>query len=183
MPLSPEFANCICPGWTKVVKDMKPPQLAPGQEWVWAYPRPPRLERSQRIVRIEFGGREIARSSRTWRVLETSHPPVFYIPYDDVASDVLRPAAGGSFCEWKGRASYYDLVAADRTSELAAWTYLKPHRDYAPIANAVAFYPARVDAAYVDDERVQAQPGDFYGGWITREIVGPFKGPPGTEGW
>lgn len=162
---------------------MRPPQLEPGQEWVWNYPRPPRLERSERLVRIEFAGLEVARSARTWRVLETSHPPVFYVPRDDIAVDALRPADGSSLCEWKGRATYYDLIVGDRVAERAAWTYLEPYPQYAALANAVAFYPARVDAAYVDNERVRAQPGDFYGGWITSDIIGPFKGARGTEGW
>ncbi|HEV3154275.1 MAG TPA: DUF427 domain-containing protein [Candidatus Baltobacteraceae bacterium] len=159
------------------------PKLEPGQEWVWDYPRPPRIERSKRLVRIEFAGLEIARSARTWRVLETSHPPVFYIPCEDLAVDALRPAAGSSLCEWKGRATYYDLVVGDRVAERAAWAYLAPYPHYAQLSNSIAFYPARVDAAYVDDERVRGQPGDFYGGWITSEIIGPFKGARGTEGW
>jgi uncharacterized protein (DUF427 family) len=162
---------------------MKPPQLDPGQEWVWAYPRPPRLECSERLVRVEFAGSEIARSTRAWRVLETSHPPIFYIPREDVATDALRSAIGGSFCEWKGVASYYDIVVGEHVAKRAAWTYEAPLSPYAALACAIAFYPGRVDAAYVDDERVQPQAEDFYGGWITHEIVGPFKGAPGTESW
>ncbi|HZT14153.1 MAG TPA: DUF427 domain-containing protein [Candidatus Baltobacteraceae bacterium] len=162
---------------------MQRPPLGPGQEWVWDYPRPPRLVRSERSIRVVFAGKEIARTLRAWRVLETSHPPVVYIPRQDVAMDFLRPAAGDSYCEWKGRAAYYDLVAPERVSERAGWTYEHPNPRYAEIADAIAFYPGRVDAAYVDDELVQAQAGDFYGGWITREIIGPFKGVRGTEGW
>ena len=157
--------------------------VGPGQESVWDYPRPPRLEQSQRLIRVEFGGVEIARSSRAWRILETSHPPVFYIPRDDVKMEFMRAATGSSFCEWKGSASYFDIVTPERTSQRAAWTYERPSRAYAALAGALAFYPSRVDACFVDDERVVAQAGDFYGGWITPEVVGPFKGGPGTMGW
>lgn len=153
------------------------------KESVWGYPRPPRLERSSRLIRVEFAGMEIARTTRAWRILETSHPPVFYIPREDVLPGALRPGRGTSFCEWKGSASYFDVVSGDRVSPRAAWSYAHPVERYAAIKDAVAFYPSRVDAAFVDDERVQAQAGDFYGGWITHEILGPFKGEPGTEGW
>lgn len=162
---------------------MQRPQLAPGQEWVWDYPRPPRLERSESLIVVAFAGREIARTSMAWRVVETSHPPVFYIPADDVAMECLREASGGSFCEWKGAASYYDLVAGEYRTSRGAWSYPHPQATYAELAGAIAFYPGRVDAAYVDGERVRPQPGDFYGGWITDTIVGPLKGPRGTEGW
>jgi uncharacterized protein (DUF427 family) len=162
---------------------MKRPSLAPGQEWVWDYPRPPRLERSVQVIAVVFDGVEIARSTRAMRILETSHPPVYYIPRDDVRMEFLKPAPGRSFCEWKGSASYYDLATPSRTSPKAAWTYPAPVPSYAMLADAIAFYPGRVDACFVGDERVQAQAGDFYGGWITSEIVGPFKGGPGTAGW
>lgn len=159
------------------------PSLAPGQEWVWDYPRPPRMERSARIVRVTFDGLEIARSNRTLRILETSHPPVYYFPPEDVMRSHLSRADGTSYCEWKGSASYYDLTVGTRYAARAAWTYEHPSHAYADLARYIAFYPGRVDACYIDDERVDAQPGDFYGGWITSEIVGPFKGPPGTKGW
>ncbi|GAC1613495.1 MAG: DUF427 domain-containing protein [Vulcanimicrobiaceae bacterium] len=162
---------------------MKRPQLTAGQEWVWDYPRPPRLERVSATIRIEFDGREIARSTRAWRVLETSHPPVYYIPIADIEADVLSSADGESFCEWKGVAHYYDLISGTRRSPQAAWAYAHPATAFAPIANHLAFYASRVDACYVNETRVQAQPGDFYGGWITPEIVGPFKGGAGTRGW
>jgi uncharacterized protein (DUF427 family) len=162
---------------------VKRPDLQPGQEWVWEYPRPPRLERSERLVRVEFAGIEIARTTRALRILETSHPPVYYIPPGDVAMDLLQAARGTTFCEWKGTASYYDIEAGDRTSPRAAWTYHHPDRRYAELRDHLAFYPSRVDACYVGDERVLAQEGDFYGGWITPEIVGPFKGGAGTFGW
>jgi uncharacterized protein (DUF427 family) len=152
-------------------------------ESVWDYPRPPRLEASQKTVVVVFAGIEIARSTRAWRVLETSHPPVYYIPRDDVRADLLRPAAGSSFCEWKGVASYVDVVVGETVAARAAWLYERPTANFAAIAGALAFYPSRVDACYVDGECVQAQPGDFYGGWITNDITGPFKGGPGTMGW
>jgi uncharacterized protein (DUF427 family) len=152
-------------------------------ESVWDYPRPPRLEASQRRVRVEFAGELIADTTRAYRVLETSHPPVYYIPPEDVRSETLRPSRRHSFCEWKGRASYYDLVVGERVVRDAAWYYPDPTSPFVAIRDHVAFYPGRVDAAFVDDEQVQAQAGDFYGGWITAEIEGPFKGGPGTAGW
>ena len=152
-------------------------------ESVWDYPRPPRLEASRRPVRVEFAGEVIAETTRAYRVLETSHPPVYYIPPEDVRSESLRPSRRHSFCEWKGRASYYDLVVGEREVRDAAWYYPDPTSPFAAIRDYVAFYPSRVDAAFVDGERVQAQAGDFYGGWITAENEGPFKGGPGTAGW
>jgi uncharacterized protein (DUF427 family) len=151
-------------------------------ESVWDYPRPPRVERSGKRVRIVHAGETVADSDRCWRVLETSHPPVYYVPRDDV-SGRLRPAAGSSFCEFKGTAGYWDLVAGDRTVANAAWSYEHPTADYAGLAGAIAFYPGRVDECTVDGERVVPQDGDFYGGWITADIAGPFKGGAGTAGW
>lgn len=162
---------------------LKPDPVGPGQESVWAYPRPPRLERTPRRLRIEIDGRTIAETTSAWRVLETSHPPVYYLPPADLDMAALVPAEGSSFCEFKGRARYFDYVAGARRIERIAWAYPQPSRAFAAIANYLAFYASRVDACYVDDERVRAQDGDFYGGWITSEIVGPFKGAPGTWGW
>ena len=159
------------------------PRLEPGQEWVWDYPRPPRLERVERLVRVIAGGVEIARSQRALRILETSHPPVYYVPPQDVRMDLLRPASGSSFCEWKGAASYYDLVMDKERIAKVAWSYAKPSAPYGDLAGYLAFYPGKVEACYVGDERVQPQAGDFYGGWITSEIVGPFKGGAGTSFW
>jgi uncharacterized protein (DUF427 family) len=116
-------------------------------------------------------------------VLETSHPPVFYIPPEDVRMDLLGKTDRVTYCEFKGMASYYTITVADRSAVNAAWCYENPVRGYEAISRYIAFYPARMGACYVNDERVQAQPGDFYGGWITSEIVGPFKGDPGTRGW
>ena len=155
----------------------------PGQESVWDYPRPPRLEHSSRRIRIEFGGETIVDTRRAKRVLETSHPPVYYLPIEDVQPGVLTRSDGSSHCEWKGRAAYHDLTVGDRSEADVAWTYPEPTGAFAPIAGHVAFYPGRMDRCLVDDEVVAAQPGDFYGGWVTSDIVGPFKGGPGSMGW
>ncbi len=155
----------------------------PGQESVWDYPRPPRLEDSSRHIQIVAAGEIIADTRRAKRILETSHPPVYYIPPEDVRMDLLRRATGSSWCEWKGEASYYDVVVAERVIARAAWCYARPVAAYAGIANYLAFYPSKMDRCTVDGEVVRAQEGDFYGGWITSEIVGPFKGAPGTLGW
>ena len=155
----------------------------PGQESVWDYPRPPRVENYPGVVVIEFGGKEIARTGRAVRVLETSHPPVFYIPEADFVRGSLQPVDGGTWCEFKGEAAYYDVVAGAARAERAAWTYPSPTAGFEVLAGAVAVYPGRMGRCLVDGEEVQAQPGDFYGGWITSRVVGPFKGPPGTWGW
>ncbi len=152
-------------------------------ESVWDYPRPPRVEPSHKLVRVEFAGEVIAETTHALRVLETSHPPVYYIPPEDVRSEFLRPSRRHTWCEFKGEASYYDLVVGGREVSEAAWCYPEPASRFAAIRDHIAFYPGRVDAAWVDDERVQPQEGDFYGGWITSEIDGPFKGAPGTSGW
>ena len=155
----------------------------PGQESVWDYPRPPRLERSDKHIKIVVNDIAIADSKNTYRVLETSHPPSYYIPPSDLKSEYLKPSNHQSFCEWKGLASYYDLVVEDRIISNAGWYYPHPNEDFAPIMNYVAFYPSKMDACYVDGELVQAQAGDFYGGWVTKDIVGPFKGGIGSWGW
>jgi uncharacterized protein (DUF427 family) len=152
-------------------------------ERVWDYPRPPALVPCERRVRIELGGTVIADSTRALRVLETSHPPTLYVPPQDVADGVLRPAARSTWCEFKGRAVYFDVVAGDREERAAAWAYPEPEPAYAALRDHIAVYPGRMDACWLDDERVQAQEGDFYGGWITADLVGPFKGGPGTHGW
>ena len=152
-------------------------------ESVWDYPRPPALVACERRVRIELGGVRLADSTRALRVLETSHPPTVYIPPEDVAMEYLKPARGRSLCEWKGRAGYLDVAVGDRREEAAAWRYLEPAPAYAALAGYVSFYPGRMDACHLGDERVEAQPGDFYGGWVTSDNEGPFKGGPGTRGW
>ncbi|NEQ30086.1 MAG: DUF427 domain-containing protein [Leptolyngbya sp. SIO4C5] len=155
----------------------------PGQESVWDYPRPPKLEASNKHIQVVFNGITVADTHRAQRVLETSHPPVYYIPPADIQLEHLQPTSGSSFCEWKGRAAYYTLSVGDRQVENVAWYYPEPTPRFQAIQNYVAFYPAKVDACYVDGEQVQAQQGDFYGGWITPDIVGPFKGGTGTWGW
>jgi uncharacterized protein (DUF427 family) len=152
-------------------------------ENVWDYPRPPALVRCERRVRIELGGITIADSTRALRVLETSHPPTIYVPRADVAEGVLRATAHTSFCEWKGRAAYEDVAAGGRLVERGAWHYPDPAAPYAALAGHVSFYPGRMDGAWLGAERVRAQPGDFYGGWITRDLRGPYKGGAGTAGW
>ena len=153
------------------------------RESVWDYPRPPRVEPSDRRVRVEAGGIVVADTRRALRVLETSHPPVFYVPPESVRRELLRPSSRRTICEFKGVASYHDLMVGGRVIRDAAWSYRDPRPGYESLRNHLAFYPGKVYACYVDDERVAAQPGDFYGGWITSEIEGPFKGGPGTRGW
>ncbi len=155
----------------------------PGQESVWDYPRPPRLEDSDKRIEVVFGGVTIADTARAKRVLETSHPPVYYVPPEDVRMEHLSLAEGTSFCEWKGAARYYDVSAGGQVARRAAWFYPDPVPAYASLKDHVAFYPSRMDACFVSGERVRAQEGDFYGGWITSGIAGPFKGAPGTWGW
>ncbi len=150
---------------------------------MWDYPRPPRLEQDARRVRVVLGGEVIADTDRAYRVLETSHPPTFYLPRAAFADGALAPAEGSSFCEWKGRAAYLDVTGGGRTAARAAWFYPSPSPRFAALADHVSLYPGRMDACVVGDERVEAQEGDFYGGWITPEVVGPFKGAPGTWGW
>ncbi len=155
----------------------------PNQESVWDYPRPPQLEACEHRIKIVVDEETIVLSDKSFRVLETSHPPVYYLPSDSVRMDLMRQTVHGSFCEWKGHAHYFSLNIAGREIENVAWSYKSPTERFAAIAGFLAFYPSRVDACFVDDERVTAQDGDFYGGWITSKIVGPFKGAPGTLGW
>ncbi|MGZ5367834.1 MAG: DUF427 domain-containing protein [Aeromicrobium sp.] len=152
-------------------------------ENVWDYPRPPSIEPSDERIVIELGGHVIADSTRSLRVCETSHPPTYYLPTEAFVEGVLRPATGTSLCEWKGEASYFDLVTPERIASRAAWTYPEPRRRFAALDDHVAVYPGRVDRCTVDGETVQPQDGDFYGGWITSRVTGPFKGAPGTMGW
>ncbi len=155
----------------------------PGQESVWDYPRPPALEQVADQVRIMLAGECIVNSSGTYRVLETSHPPVYYIPAGDVRRDILVPEKHTSGCEFKGTAHYWSLEVNETRSANAAWSYPNPTAAFEPITDYLAFYASRVDSCWVGDKRVQSQAGDFYGGWITDNVVGPFKGEPGTWGW
>ena len=153
-------------------------------EHVDDYPRPPRLEREERRIRIVLGGQTIADTTEAWRVLETTHPPSYYLPPSAFAPGTLVASPGrGSMCEWKGRAVYWTLQAGGRTATGAGWSYPTPTTAFVPIADHIAVYAGAMDSCFVGDERVTPQPGGFYGGWITAELVGPFKGGPGTEFW
>lgn len=165
--------------------DLKMKRIEPkaGQESVWDYPRPPKLEQTHKHLKIVYNGEIIAETNRAFRVLETSHPPVYYFPPEDVRMEFLTEAGGESFCEWKGAANYYDLTVGRKSVKSAAWFYPNPTPNFAEIKDYLAFYPSKMDACFVNDELVKSQQGDFYGGWITSEIVGPFKGGAGTWGW
>lgn len=164
---------------------MFPQRIKPqiGQESVWDYPRPPRIELSSKRVQVVFNDVIIADTQRSKRVLETSHPPVYYIPPEDVDPLYLQKSFHQTYCEWKGIANYYHITVEEEHTLNAAWYYGNPTPYFAILKNHLAFYPSRVDACYVNGEKAQAQPGDFYGGWITKDIVGPFKGDIGTSGW
>lgn len=155
----------------------------PGQESVWDYPRPPRLEPVSQRLRVVFADEVIAETRHGLRVLETSHPPVYYFPPDDVRQEFVERSTRTSGCEWKGLAVYAHVVVGERRAAFAAWGYPEPLAPYEALRDHLAFYAGKMDACYVGDERVRPQPGDFYGGWITDAIVGPFKGGPGTWGW
>ena len=152
-------------------------------EYVRDYPRPPRVELAIQRVRIVYHRQTIADTTHAQRVLETYGAPVYYLPPADVRIELLTETARTTLCEWKGSASYYSLRVGDRTLENVAWTYHQPNPGYAAIRDHIAFYCAPMDACYVGDEQVRPQPGRFYGGWITDDVIGPFKGEPGTEGW
>ena len=154
-----------------------------GQESVWDYPRPPRLELSPKHLKIIFNGVIIADTKSSYRVLETSHPPVYYLPPQDIKMEYLQAKAEKSFCEWKGLAGYYNITVGDQQAINAAWYYPDPTPEFQAIKDYLAFYPAKMTACYADGELVQAQPGNFYGGWITSDVVGPFKGVPNSWGW
>ena len=180
------------PAWALAARDRwqwrgegRPPFAAvpgPDQFSVWDYPRPPCLVPETREVVIFWGDVEVARTRRAIRVLETSHPPSFYLPFDDIAQGLLQPAAGTSFCEWKGPACYWTLVDGKRRLARVAWSYAQPLVGAEALANCVAFYPQGLSCS-VDGAIVAPQPGGFYGGWITPELTGPFKGEAGSEGW
>ena len=161
----------------------KPDPPAPGQESVWDYPRPPHLQPANCRIQVVLGGVTIADTSGALRVLETSHPPVYYLPPGDIVRGTLTPSGRRSFCEFKGWASYSTVSAGGRAEPAAAWAYLDPSPGYEAMAGYVAFYAARMDACYVDGERATPQPGGFYGGWVTSSVAGPFKGVPGSNAW
>ncbi|HEV2068575.1 MAG TPA: DUF427 domain-containing protein [Acidimicrobiales bacterium] len=155
----------------------------PGQESVWDYPRPPRLEPTTQRLAVVLGGVTIAETDRGVRVLETSHPPVYYLPAADFVDGALSPVQGGSYCEFKGQAAYLDVAGGGRVERAAGWHYPRPSPGFEMLIGYVGVYVARMDACLVDDERAEPQPGGFYGGWITSSVVGPFKGGPGSWGW
>ncbi|MFU7527568.1 DUF427 domain-containing protein [Qipengyuania sp. ASV99] len=160
------------------------PELAePGQESVWDYPRPAIAEPTPRRIEIIHRGIGLADSRNAWRTLETSHPPTYYIPPSDIAMEYLRPNPRRTLCEWKGQARYFDIVMGDHRVEAAAWYYSDPAPSFARIKDYLAFYPDPLDRCCVDGEQVTPQPGGFYGGWISRFEVGPFKGGPGSRFW
>ena len=172
------------PGWRlRYHSAMKEGVTGRGRESVWEYPRPPRVERCLQRLRVEFNGETLADTSRAYRVLETSHPPNYYIPQVDVKMELLRPNDARSFCEYKGEACYWDIHAGARISIAAAWSYPSPSQAYSVLRDHLSFYPQRVDGCFVAEERVHPQEGDFYGGWITSNLIGPFKGGPGSRGW
>lgn len=152
-------------------------------ESVWDYPRPPRVEPTDEHVRVTLGGVVIADSRAALRVLETSHPPTYYLPRDAFTEGALTPSPGASMCEWKGAASYLTLAGGDRVEQGAGWHYPTPLPGFEALRGHIALYPARMDRVEVDGEVVVPQAGGFYGGWITSRVVGPFKGAPGTRGW
>jgi uncharacterized protein (DUF427 family) len=180
------------PDWLQAARDQwqwrghgRPPFAVPpgpGQVSVWDFPRPPALAPDTREVVVTWGGLEVARTRRAIRVLETAHPPSFYLPWSDVARHLLQPAPGGSYCEWKGPARYWSLVDGEKRLPGVAWSYPEPLAGAEALADCVAFYPTALDCR-VDGAPVRPQPGGFYGGWITPELVGPFKGDPGSGGW
>jgi uncharacterized protein (DUF427 family) len=161
----------------------KPIQPQPGQESVWDYPRPPRLEPCQKKIEIICQGITLANTEKSYRVLETSHPPVYYLPPEDIKMEYLQKMTQTSFCEWKGRAGYYAVKIGDQIIPNAAWFYPEPTPGFLPMKNYIAFYAHLMDGCYVDGEKATPQPGNFYGGWITSDLVGPFKGEPGSWGW
>lgn len=180
----PEWAQRARSAWQFDGRTRPPFAVPPvaGQESVWDYPRPPRLAPDAREIVVRLGDHEIARSRRSVRVLETASPPTFYLAPDDVRLECLEPERGRSRCEWKGEARYWSVVVPGRRVAAAAWSYDDPLPGFESLRGWVGFYPGLVEC-FVDGVRVQPQPGGFYGGWVTPELVGPFKGAPGSGGW
>lgn len=163
----------------------KPTPIKPqkGQESVWDYPRPPKLEKVKKTIEIFFNDTLIAHTTNAYRVLETSHPPVYYLPLDDIKKEYLQNSERTTYCEWKGAGSYYHVFVNGKTAADAAWYYDKPKAGFEAIKGYPAFYAQSMDKCFINGVEVEPQPGGFYGGWITPEIVGPFKGEEGTWGW
>ena len=168
---------------SSVSRHPRPDPVGPGEESVWDYPRPPRLEPTDRRIRIVASGIVIVDTCRALRLLETSHPPTYYLPPDDIRMDLLQASERRTFCEFKGSARYFNLRVNDRLIDNCAWSYADPVQRYAALTDHLAFFAGLVDECWVDDELATPQPGGFYGGWVTSEIVGPVKGDPGTAGW
>lgn len=171
--------------WRNLERERPDQIISPkaGQESVWDYPRPPRVEPVDKHLLVDFGGVILAESASTLRVIETASPPVYYFPPESVQTNYLIPSKRRSLCEWKGRAVYYSVQVGDQIVKNAAWSYPDPWDGYEAIRGYWAFYAAKMDKCTIDGERIKPQPGEFYGGWITGDIVGPFKGEPGTEAW
>jgi len=184
MPIDPDWLRASREHWRHRGQERPafatPPEA--GQESVWDFPRPPRLAPDTREVVVRWGNVEIARTRHAIRVLETAHPPSFYLPWKDVAREFFVPASGSSFCEWKGPARYWSLVDGDRRLPNVAWSYPEPLAGAEALAECVALYATHLECR-VAGALVTPQPGKFYGGWITPELVGPFKGEPGSEAW
>ena len=155
----------------------------PGQESVWDYPRPPRLEESSRLLKVEFAGKTIAETTSALRVLETSHPPTYYFPVEDVDEHFLFRGTRRSYCEFKGRAAYWDVRVGEREAQNAVWAFPRPAKSYEALAGMYAFYAGKMEACFVDGELVEPQMGELYGGWITSHVVGPFKGGGDRKNW
>lgn len=180
----PPWARSGRSGW-RWTGEARPPfaeRPGPGQESVWDYPRPPVIDPDPRHVLVRTGATVLADTRRAVRVLETASPPTFYLPPEDVATEHLERAAGSSRCEWKGEAVYWDVLLPGERLERVAWSYPEPFEEFQVIRDWLSFYPARVECR-VGGHRVEPQPGRFYGGWVTPELVGPFKGEPGSGSW
>jgi uncharacterized protein (DUF427 family) len=160
-----------------------PDPIGPGQESVWCYPRPAIAQPSRRHLKIIHRDIIIADTQNSLRTLETSHPPSYYFPPSDIAPSVLKPSSHRSFCEWKGEATYFDVIVKGETSSNVAWSYPNPNPAFASLRDHMAFYAWPFDGCFVDGERVTPQPGNFYGGWISSDQAGPFKGVPGSRFW
>ncbi len=160
-----------------------PDPIREGEESVWEYSRPPSLEGVSKRIDVVLGGVLIATTQRAFRVLETSHPPNYYLPLDAFLEGSVVLGDGTSYCEWKGRASYYTLRGGEQSAINAGWSYENPSPAFAALRGHIAIYADRMDACYFDGELVIPQPGGFYGGWITANIKGPFKGVPGSGNW
>lgn len=169
---------------THMPPGVTPDQPGEGQTSVWTYPRPPVIEADTREAVLTLNGTVICRTTNALKVLETSHPPVWYLPERDFAAGVVTPGFGSSYCEFKGTARYFNLVTpAGPAAERSAWTYLDPARNFTALIGHIAVYAQALDSVTVAGELVVPQPGGFYGGWITADVCGPFKGVPGSSGW